>query len=99
MYGRSPRPVVHSKDRAPRRVCVWLSLLFLHPLPIQAALLRACRPSDSPLVCRLESILTFLYAFAAFLGLLLVVAVLAAVRAYRRKSKKLSPDEITPDAQ
>ena len=66
---------------------------------MQAAVLRACRPSDSPLVCHLESVLTFLYAAAALLATLLIVAVVAAVGAYRRKSKKLSPDEIISDAR
>ncbi len=66
---------------------------------MQGALIRACRPTDTPLVCQLQSLLTFLDAAAIFLGLLLIIAVLAAVRAYKRKPKKLTPDEITPDAR
>ena len=67
--------------------------------PPAHAAFRACRPTDKPLVCRLESILTFLYTAAAILGFLLAVAVFAAVRTYKRKGRKLSPDEITPDAR
>ena len=74
------------------------ALLFSLATPLHAAF-RACRPTDKPLVCRLESILTFLYTAAGILGFLLMVAVFAAVRTYKRKARKLSPDEITPDAQ
>ena len=72
-------------------------LLFL-ATPCRAAW-RSCRPTDSPLLCRLDSLLTFLYAAAALLGLLLFLAVLAAVRTYKRKARKITPDEITPDAK
>ena len=66
-------------------------LLLLYAPSMQAAVLRACRPTDTPLVCRLQAVLNVLYAAAIILAALLIVAVLAAVRAYNRKPKKLTP--------
>ena len=66
--------------------------------PAEALVLQNCRPTDSALVCRLESILTLLYAAAAILALLLTLAIVFAIRAYRRKSPKLTPDDINSDA-
>ena len=77
----------------------FLAAIPLWSLPAHATLLRACRPTDTPLVCRLQSFLTLLDAAAIILAALLIVAILAAVRAYRRKGRKLSPDDITPDAK
>jgi hypothetical protein len=67
--------------------------------PAHAAVLSAtCRPSDSDLACRLRSVLTILDTAAWILGSLLIIAVLAAVRAYRKKPRKITPDQITPDS-
>ena len=90
-----PSAAPHAATRVP---LLFATLLLLSATPCQAAL-RTCRPTDKPLLCRLDSILTFLYASAALLGLLLVAAVFAAVRTYKRKARKITPDEITPDAQ
>ena len=60
--------------------------------------LPACGPKDSALVCRLKSVLMLLDTAAALLAVLLTLALLAAFGAYRRKSRKLSPEEITHDA-
>ena len=76
-----------------------LTAVSFSGVPAHATLLRACRPTDTPLVCKLQSFLTLLDAAAIILAALLIVAVLAAVRAYRRKGRKLSPDDITPDAK
>ena len=61
-------------------------------------LLEGCGPADSPLVCRLKSILTMLYTAAGILALLLIIAVVAAILVYRRNSRKLKIKDITPDA-
>ena len=64
-----------------------------------AVLLRVCRPADFSLVCRLQGLLALLEIAAPILAVLLALAVFAAVRAYRRKPRKLTPEDITPDAQ
>jgi hypothetical protein len=64
-----------------------------------AVLMDSCKPGDSALLCRLRSVLTMLYTAAGILAVLLLFAVLAAVRAYKRKGRKLTPDDITPDAE
>ena len=97
MYARLSCHYLLRRSSLARSLTAIAALLFGSPQG-NAALLRACRPTDSPLLCRLESLLTLLYAAAAVMGLLLIVAVLAAVRAYRRKGRKITPDEVTPDA-
>ena len=52
-------------------------------------LLEVCRSTDSPLVCRLKSILTMLYTAAGILALLLLIAIATAIIIYRRNSRKL----------
>jgi hypothetical protein len=76
-----------------------LLLLLLASSQAHASLLRACDPSDTVLVCRLRSVLTLLTTAAGILGALLLFAVLAAVRAYRRKPRKLSPDDINSESR
>ncbi len=93
-----------SDDQAKRSaarmlVAVVLGFATFAPQPVEAMLLRACRPTDSALVCRLQSVLTLLDAAAGILGALLLFAVFAAVRAYRRKPRKLAPEDIIPDAR
>lgn len=80
------------------RVFLTFSLLAM-ARPAQAALLDTCRPTDSAFVCRLRSVLTLLQTAAGILALLLIVAVLAAVRAYRRKPRIIAPEDITSDAK
>ena len=79
-----------------RVLCFW-GFLLLGVRPGHAALLETCRVSDSELTCKLRSILAMLDTAAWILGLLLFVAVVAAVFAYRRKPRKLRPEEIVPD--
>lgn len=98
LYGSRLVTLPSTRRAAPWPEFALATLVFLFSTPCHAAL-RACRPTDKPLLCRLDSILTFLYAAAAILGLLLCAAVLAAVRTYKRKARKITPDEITPDAQ
>lgn len=86
---------------APQRLRAALSsaLLLLFSPHAHAALLRGCEPSDSALLCRMRSVLTLLNAAAVLLGLVLLVAILAAVRAYRRKPRKLTLDDINTDTR
>lgn len=67
-------------------------------LPAKAAALTTCRPDDSVLVCNLRSVLTFLNSAAILLGVLLLLAIVLAIRACRRKPRKISPNDITTDA-
>ena len=73
--------------------------LILKATPAHASmLLEVCRSTDSPLVCRLKSVLTMLYTAAGILALLLAIAIAAAIIIYRRTSRKLKIKDITTDA-
>ncbi len=93
----------HSLPTRPARLSTFgactATLLCLVSTPAYAVLLSPCRASDSQLACRLRSVLDVLEVMAWILGLLLLVAALSAVRAFRRKQKKLRPEDIAPDAQ
>lgn len=52
-----------------------------------------CRPTDTPFLCHMRSLLSLLDVMAIILGALLLFAVLAAVAAYRRKSRPSGAEE------
>lgn len=64
-----------------------------------AALEATCLPSDSALVCHLRSVLGLLEMLAMVLGALLLLTVLLTIRAFRRKRRKLKPDDLTSEAR
>lgn len=64
----------------------------------QASALVSCQQGDSGFVCHMRSVLVFLDATAWVLSLLLVSVLVAVVRIFRRKGRKLSREEVTPDA-
>lgn len=72
---------------------------FLLTPSMHASLLGPCQPGDSEFLCQLRSVLTLLDVAAILLGLLLLIAVFAAIRAYRRKPRKIAPEDISPDAR
>lgn len=74
------------------------SLFFVATSTAHAATLTTCQAGDSAFLCHLRSFLTLLDTAAWGLGSLLVIAIVLAVRAYRRKGRKLSPEDITSDA-
>ncbi len=87
-------------SRRAKRAIPSCVVVFLASVATPAnAMAAACQPTDSVFLCRLRSVLTFLDTAAVLLGILLILAVLAAVWAYRRKPRKLTPDDITPDTK
>ncbi len=87
------------RRRAKRSLLLcWPVLLVSAALPAHA-MAEACQPSDSAFLCRMRSVLTFLDTAAVLLGMLLVLAISAAVWAYRRKPRKLTPDDISSDTK
>ena len=62
-----------------------------------AATVEGCHPRDTDLVCHLRSFLTLLDATAWVLAVVLLLAVLLAIRACRSRSRKLTHKEISLD--
>ena len=95
-HRRTSFPVVSGAATPFRLLCL---LTMLQAAPVHAlTITEGCRPGDSLLLCRLQSVLTLLYTAAGILALLLVIAVVAAFLVYRRNAHKHIVKDVTSDA-